>query len=305
VRFLVVDDSRAMQSIVKRALQKAGYRSLDIKLANDGVEALEIIKVWTPDMVLSDWHMPNMSGLELLAAIARQMLDVKVGFVTTEASESRIQEAKAAGALFVINKPFSDEELLSAVTSTLQASTSASNHSHDEVVPAELETNNLDIQLKLPSSETFARIVNATAHHEVLVEAIEPIKLEDKLMPCVLGLYDDEHAKTRAIIVMDLRAASILGAVMCGASPQEARQSIAQQTIAKNLLDGCKLMLTNAGSMVSDSKTQRALSLRSINTIPTSFPKLESIYQRQEVDRSDFEIAVVGYGQGLMTIIAT
>ena len=303
MRFLVVDDSRAMQSIVKRTLQKAGYRSLDIKLANDGVEALEIIKVWTPDMVLSDWHMPNMSGLELLAAIARQMLDVKVGFVTTEASESRIQEAKAAGALFVINKPFSDEELLNAVTSTLQAS--AAPHNNDEVVPAELETNNLDIQLKLPSSETFARIANIGARHEVLVEDIEPIKLEDKLMPCVLGLYDDEHGKTRAIIVMDLRAACILGAVMCGALPQEARQAIAQQSIGKNLLDGCKLMLTNAGSMVSDSKTQRALSLRSINTIPTSFPKLESIYQRQEVDRSDFEIAVVGYGQGLMTIIAT
>lgn len=299
MRFLVVDDSRAMQSIVRRVLKKAGYKNLDVKLANDGLEALEIIKVWEPDMVLSDWHMPNMSGMELLSAIQRQMLNVKLGFVTTESSASRIQEAHEAGALFVINKPFSDGDLLQAIVTAMEG------EPQHTAAPAHVaRAPGADIQLKLPSSEGFANIVNTLANHEVLVEDIEPIKLEDKLMPCVLGLFDDDDAKTRAIIVLDLRAACILGAVIGSATPQEVRQSIASQSIPKPILAGCQLLLKNVGSVVSDLRTQRPLTLRSVNTIPAIFPKLESIYQRQEVVRSDFEVAVAGYGQGLMTIIA-
>lgn len=300
MRFLVVDDSRAMQSIVRRVLKKAGYKNLDVKFANDGLEALEIIKVWEPNLVLSDWHMPNMSGMELLSAIKRQMLNVKLGFVTTESIESRIQEAHEAGALFVVNKPFSDGDLLQAIMAAMEG------ESQRETAPAPAaQTSDSDIQLKLPSSEAFANIVNTLAHHEVLVEDIEPIKLEDKIMPCLLGLYDDDQAKTRAVIILDLRAACIIGAVISSGTPHDVRQSIASQTIDKAMLEGCKLLLKNVGSVVSDSRTQRALTLRSVNTIPSIFPKLESIYQRKEVVRSDFEVAVAGYGQGLMTIIAT
>ena len=299
MRFLVVDDSRAMQSIIRRGLKKAGYSQLEIKLASDGLEALEIIKVWEPDMVLSDWHMPKMTGIELLAAIKQQMLNVRVGFVTTETSQARIEEAIGAGALFVVNKPFSDEHLLQTVLASLRE------QQPRERNPEPASTAQQAQDLQLPTSQGFAQAVNALAKQEVLVEAIDPIALEDKLMPCALGLYEDENQKTRAVIIMDLRAACILGAIVCGASPQDVRQSIAQQKIEKSMLSGCKAVLKQAGSVVSDSATRRALQLRSVNVIPGVFPKLQSIYARTEIARSDFEIAVVGYGQGLVTIVAT
>lgn len=66
VRFLIVDDSKAMQTIVRRTLVAAGYTDHEFQYAYNGQEALEIITEWKPDIVLSDWHMPEMTGIELL-----------------------------------------------------------------------------------------------------------------------------------------------------------------------------------------------------------------------------------------------
>ena len=137
------------------------------------------------------------------------------------------------------------------------------------------------------------------------MEAIDPIQLAETLMPCVVGLYEDDTGKTRAVIVMDLRAACIIGSTICGASSQDARQAITRQNTAKQMLQGCKAMLTATAGVVADNATRRALRLRSVNVIPSSFPKLESIYARKEIARSDFEIAVVGFGQGFITLIST
>ena len=119
LRILIVDDSRAMQSIVRRGILAAGYSDLDIRTASDGVEALDIIRVWEPELVLSDWHMPNMNGLELLAALRREAFPVKIGFVTTEHEPERVKIALDAGAQFVVSKPFTNEELLKAVMPVL------------------------------------------------------------------------------------------------------------------------------------------------------------------------------------------
>ena len=299
MRFLVVDDSRAMQSIVRRGLKKAGYDDLDVKLASDGAEALEIIKVWEPDMVLTDWHMPTMSGMELLQAIRQQMLEVSVGMVTTETSPAKLDAARQAGAVFVINKPFADDDLISAVVSALQARVSTA-HQRQSVRAA-----TADNALQLPSSQNFAAIANKLSQQEILVEGIDAIRLEDNLMPCVLGLYEDEFRKSRAVIMMDLRAACILGAAVSGAEAQAARLAIAQQAVDNGLLQGCRQILLQAATVVSDSQTHNALRLRSVNLIPSAFPKLEQIYARTEINRTDFEVAVAGYGQGLMSIIAT
>lgn len=306
VRFLVVDDSRAMQSIVRRGLQKAGYQNLEIKVANDGLEALEIIKIWRPDMVLSDWHMPNMSGMELLNTITRQMLDVKIGFVTTESSPERLQEARAAGALFIVNKPFSDEELINAVVGAVKAAEiMESTREPDGAQADNAEAGGEPQQLSLPSGDVLSDTIKALAQTDVFFEEIEPIKLDNMMMPCIIGLFDDATSRTRAVIILDLRASCILGAVISGATPQSVRASILQQTIDADALKGCGQILKNAASVVSDRSTRRSLKLRSVNVVPAVFPKLQSLYQRDEVERSDYEVGSPGYGQGFMTILST
>ena len=69
----------------------------------------EAIRKRVPDLVLSDWNMPNMTGIELLETIRAENIEVTFGFVTTESSSEMRQKATAAGAQFLITKPFTLE----------------------------------------------------------------------------------------------------------------------------------------------------------------------------------------------------
>jgi two-component system, chemotaxis family, chemotaxis protein CheY len=109
MKILIVDDSSAMRMIVKKTLRLAGFEGHDITEADDGAKALTAIKGATPDLVLSDWNMPNMTGIELLENLGKEGIKVKFGFVTTEATVDMRQRAASAGAKFLISKPFTPE----------------------------------------------------------------------------------------------------------------------------------------------------------------------------------------------------
>jgi len=106
MKILVVDDSKAMRMIVIRTLRQAGYDSHEIKEAGDGRQALEVVRDWQPDVVISDWNMPNMNGLELLQTLSTEEFSGTFGFVTTEGSAKMRQTAEEEGAKFLITKPF-------------------------------------------------------------------------------------------------------------------------------------------------------------------------------------------------------
>ncbi len=108
IRVLVADDSRVMRQIVVRTLRQAGF-DWDVSEAADGLEALNSVRADEPDVVLSDWNMPNMSGLELLQAMRAEGFGTPFGFVTSEGSAEMRQMAEEAGALFLIAKPFTPE----------------------------------------------------------------------------------------------------------------------------------------------------------------------------------------------------
>src|ERR1700677_494158 len=69
MKILIVDDSTAMRMIVKKTLRQAGFDGHEFTEAEDGAKALAAIKASKPDLVLSDWNMPNMTGLQLLEAL--------------------------------------------------------------------------------------------------------------------------------------------------------------------------------------------------------------------------------------------
>ncbi len=108
MRVVVADDSRVMRQIVIRTLRQAGYE-WDISEASDGAESLQLAKDVDPDLVLSDWNMPKITGIEMLRAMRAQGLDIPLGFITSEGSAEMREQADAAGALFLIAKPFSAE----------------------------------------------------------------------------------------------------------------------------------------------------------------------------------------------------
>jgi two-component system chemotaxis response regulator CheY len=119
MRILIVDDSKAMRALVRRALRQAGFGSHDYSEACNGREALDQIRAEPPDVVLSDWNMPEMNGIELLTALRGEQSAVTFGFVTSEGTPEMKQAAVDAGAAFFVTKPFTPEALEQALSSVI------------------------------------------------------------------------------------------------------------------------------------------------------------------------------------------
>ncbi len=109
MKVVVADDSRVMRQIVIRTLRQAGYDWWEIEEAEDGADALGKIRASRPDFVLSDWNMPNMTGIELLRTMRGEGDETPFAFVTSEGSPQMREQADQAGALFLIAKPFTAE----------------------------------------------------------------------------------------------------------------------------------------------------------------------------------------------------
>ncbi len=109
MKILIVDDSTAMRMIVRKTLRLAGFEGHDFSESDDGMKALAAIKASRPDLVLSDWNMPNMTGIELLESLNKEGIALNFGFITTEATPDMRQRASAAGAKFLVSKPFTPE----------------------------------------------------------------------------------------------------------------------------------------------------------------------------------------------------
>ena len=119
MKILVADDSRVMRQIVIRTLRQAGYDDHDIVEAEDGRDAYDKVQQEDPDLVLSDWNMPNMSGLECLQALRSAGSGVPFGFVTSEGSAEMRAKAADAWALFLIAKPFNEETFHEALSGVI------------------------------------------------------------------------------------------------------------------------------------------------------------------------------------------
>ncbi len=116
MKVLVVDDMSTMRRIVKNVLRQIGYTSVDE--APDGKEALQKLKGGGFGLVVTDWNMPVMTGLELLKAIRAdaELKTLPVLMVTAEAQKENIIEAIQAGVSNYVVKPFTAEALLEKLT---------------------------------------------------------------------------------------------------------------------------------------------------------------------------------------------
>ena len=113
IRALIVDDSSVMRKIVERSLRQAGLDLKEVHEAGSGAEGIEVLRVRTVDLILSDINMPSMDGLEFLRQIRAQNLaeGVPVVMITTESSEEHVRQAIQAGAQGYIRKPFTADQV--------------------------------------------------------------------------------------------------------------------------------------------------------------------------------------------------
>jgi two-component system chemotaxis response regulator CheY len=123
MKFLVVDDFSTMRRIVRNLLKELGFTN--VQEAEDGVDALNKLRGGDFDFVVSDWNMPNMTGIDLLRAIRADatLKHLPVLMVTAEAKRENIIEAAQAGASGYVVKPFTAatlDEKLKKIFQTMQ-----------------------------------------------------------------------------------------------------------------------------------------------------------------------------------------
>lgn len=111
IKILVVDDFATMRKVIRNLLKQSGYE--DVTEAEDGVAAMSTLKSTKIDFVISDWNMPNMTGIELLRAVRsdKELSTMPFLMVTAESLKANVVEAVKAGVSNYIVKPFTAEVL--------------------------------------------------------------------------------------------------------------------------------------------------------------------------------------------------
>lgn len=120
IQVLIADDFATMRRIVKNALKAIGFNN--IKEADDGKKALSLLKKEPVGLILSDWNMPNMSGLELLKAVRSddKLKDIPFIMVTAEGQKDNVVEAVKMGVSNYLMKPFTPESIREKVEKVLR-----------------------------------------------------------------------------------------------------------------------------------------------------------------------------------------
>ena len=117
MKALVVDDSAVMRKVLIGALGRAGIT--DVDQAADGQEAVTATQSTDYNLVLMDWNMPNMLGIDAVRAIRANGKSMPIIMVTTEAEKSRVIDALKAGAQNYVIKPFEPATIVNKIQEVL------------------------------------------------------------------------------------------------------------------------------------------------------------------------------------------
>jgi len=314
LRFLVVDDSRAIQAIVRRAVLNCGYSPIEVETALDGEQALDLIESFKPDLVITDWHMPKVSGLEMMQAL-RQLghQDVRVGFITTERTPALLEEAISNGAVFILHKPFDDAELVAVVTHAVKDLAGRSIPAMGGVTAAQQNSSANILQVPLASANSKGSDpISHAAMQMLLVNLLGNIpfrlipqeKMEQgSLTPLnLLGLFAAKDSKgVYAIGVMDANAVCMVGGGVSRMLPNDVRALMATGQPSPMMMEKANEFLRLVAGALSESAKAPAteVTLAKASVVKNTFTKLASVLTQQD-QRSDFRLAIPGYGEGRM-----
>jgi chemosensory pili system protein ChpA (sensor histidine kinase/response regulator) len=114
LEIMVVDDSVTIRNVVSHLLQRQGWKVLTAK---DGIEAIEVLHTWQPDLIILDIEMPRMNGYEFMRSIRAQekFKDLPVVMHTSRSSEKHRQKAESLGVNAFVTKPYEEEAIIALI----------------------------------------------------------------------------------------------------------------------------------------------------------------------------------------------
>ena len=116
MRILIVDDERQITRVLRTSLQSSGY---EVTVANNGLEAFELFRTVSPDLIITDLAMPEMGGIELTRAV-RRISETPIIVLSVREQETMKVAALDEGADDYVTKPFSMPELLARIRANLR-----------------------------------------------------------------------------------------------------------------------------------------------------------------------------------------
>ncbi len=300
MKILIIDDSRAVQLIIKRALEKGNFQDLEIKLADSGIEALEVLESWHPDLVLSDLHMPNMSGVEFLTEINKQMLKLNVGLITTETDQSRLAHIKQCGVKFIINKPFDDADLIKKAKLYIPfklSQKSAQEPPHKALKTTQQTKQNL-VALNLPSETDLEDALAETFFRDVKVQLKSYEQYEAHHYPYLLGMMTPvEKDQIKAICILKQPAIKQISNAFASLHPG----AVNTQQDRAMLCDHFFRMLE---PFVTPKETIEPMMFKKSNLITKPFEKITDFYATRGDKKRDYHVEIKGFDAFVITLIA-
>ena len=121
ISFLVADDRAYMRRVIKNILETLGCKRIDE--AHHGGEALSIMRSWAPDIVITEWILSPMSGLELLKTVRADKSNLKftpIIMITSETRREKVIQARNAGVTEYVAKPFNAKSLILRIREVIE-----------------------------------------------------------------------------------------------------------------------------------------------------------------------------------------
>ncbi|MGY3571083.1 response regulator [Vibrio paucivorans] len=296
MKILIVDDSKATVEIIRRALEAFDYRRLTIQTAENGVKALEIVESWHPDIVLTDWYMPEKSGLELTKEIMQLNQGIKVAMLTTVDDPPHIKQAENAWALFVLSKPFDDEALHRELRPLVYAIEQGLLDAGEGVEVHE--------ELALPKLTQLEKLLKKAVGDGITLKAIPQQPFDETKVPCLMAIYaDPDTQKPRAVALLDMHAICVMAQGSSKISPQQLKQALGSQTLSNEMAESCQKVLEASSLAFLDNQTRKSLKLKNVSFVAKAFDKLEVLYGKGADKRIDFSCELKGFEAGKITLV--
>lgn len=302
VKLLIVDDSRAIQSIIKRAVQRCGYEPIEITFASDGQQAIDIIESDAPNLVVTDWHMPKVTGLEMLQTIRQHgKTEVRVGFVTTERTPTMLNEAKVNGASFILHKPFDDAQLIAALRTCIAEIVAERTSLESEKASLNVSTAASAQVEVIAQKDMQTTLAQKLGNIPFRLIANDMMSTDNMTTHNLLGLYATADGKTVYCVgVLDANAVCIVGGGTARKTPLEVRTAMASGTPDALMLEKAQQFLQGLAQVITKAPDKGAtISLAKSSLVKNTLPKFQEVMRQMNL-RTDFRLSIPGYGEGRM-----
>lgn len=291
-KLMLVDDSRVMRQLVRRSVRQAGFKPAEVVEAENGLDALRQLERFRPSLILSDWNMPGMGGLELLEALRAKDDMTPLGFVTSESTPAMRASAMGKGALFLLTKPFTASDVRYVLenagfrpTGNLRGSAKRTQIGHKPFGP-----------------ELVKELLDHLVGQQTMIRPCP--RMPPSVRPAISMSWIDDDDNLLYGGLCELQLGAALGAALSMRPASAVGQLIASGKIAEDLQPDCREVFNVMSRTFTDAGSVR---VRLDEIVFSPAPPVESVVQlnRTAPARRDFKIAIGRHGAGRLALLST